>query len=333
MKYWRLKLFYVFIVLLFASDLHPNKKLLLKAVDLAPSDPMEADAIYEKIARESDEKKLAKAASFNLFYLRIKSNRFGEAFILAQSKSLREQWARRVAENYELSKEASENIHTLLHRACYEKKDPHALGKYFSANQVSVKLYELASDVLRRCNAKDRQKFFSELDGVIDDADSPAVRTQKLLLLAIKTHIESGEEEEAVKWLTYLDRVIEDETLQIVNQKNYLWARFYFRKSQFDKLDEYCRKIESKSENKVIERSCRFMQAFALLTVERTADALNLIHDDDIQAMEIDFRLLKLIALVKAAKVEKGELKKYMNRFSYIQCAPKLRKLAKEVLK
>lgn len=303
-----------------------------RATGLIEEDPLEADALFASVIRNSGEAKIRRAAIHQLFYLRLRSGRVAEAFSLVSSESMRKKYETAMAAQLKIPEKSAERLIQRLRSACTKSYDLQKLVDYLVEKKAGVAAYDFSYRVLKKCRPADALEILPvpEPEGELDR------RALALALVAIREGKSAGSGLEPAQLLNELRSKaagVLDKDASLRGQLLIIEARQAVKNADFPLVAENCRQVAAEEVLKKFRGQCRLLTAFALLKEGKPAEAYVRLAAQKIQPAQIDNRLLRLIAGVTAGKIPRERLRKFMQRASYPECAPVLRELAENTLK
>lgn len=324
--------FFFSVCLLLVPAVQAKGSAYFRATELTQEDPLEADALFVSVIRNSGEAKIRRAAIHQLFYLRLRSGRTAEAFSLISSESMRKKYASELAAQLKISEKNAERLVQRLRSACGKGRDLQKFADFLEENRSGVSTYDFSFRVLKKCRPADA----AEILPVPDSEANMDRRTLALALIAIREGKNAESGSESAQSLIVLKSRAADITAKDAALKGQLLvieARQAVKNSDFALVAENCGQVAAEEALKRYRGQCRFLTAFALIKDGKPAEAYARLAVQKIPPQQIDNRLLRLIAGVSAGKIPRERLRKFMQRASYPECAPVLRELAENTLK
>jgi hypothetical protein len=327
---------YPYLILIFVCLLNgvaaakPNA--YFRATGLVEEDPLEADALFASVIRNSGEAKIRRAAMHQLFYLRLRSGRIAEAFPLVSSEAMRDKYDAAVAAHLKIPEKNAGQLIQRLRSACGKNYDLQKLAGYLEEKKAGVASYDFALRVLKKCRSEDALEILPQPEPETD-LDKRALA---LALIAIRegNAVEDGiPVNDRIGELRSRGAAVFGKDAALRGQLLIIEARLALRNSDFPTLTENCRQISEDNALKKFRGQCRFLTAFALIKEGKPDEAYLSLATQKIEPGQVDHRLLRIIAGVAAGKMPREKLRKFMQRASYPECAPILRELAENTLK
>lgn len=318
--------------LLTSFDLYAKASLYQRAADLADEDPREAEALYVRFLAETGNDKLKRAAAHELFTLRLKQGRMGEAFFQAKSAAFTRRFLSALEEHLRLDTSPARRLVTALREECSDEGDAENLSKLLAREKYPVAAYSFAVMILGRCNNDAADSVIPDFPEEKEKIDGRAVN---LALLEIREAIGRDDFETASSLLGEVRKnaaaLIEKEPGYGL-QLDYAEARLDSKQENYAGVFARCASIDKKKPPRWVRNACRSLTAYCLLKQGKAAEAYARIASLKIASQDIDNRLLRLTAAVAADEAPAEKLRKFTRRRSYKECAPLLRKLAEEIL-
>lgn len=301
-----------------------------RAQSLVSSDPLEAEALYERFLANAKDIKRRRAANYELFFLRLKHARLIEAFTQADNKSLGKKYYQAVADQFTIQRhQASVLVHN-LRAACKGKKSAAHVGEYLRRHNLPAPLWDFSLRVLKRCTVENRSTIFSD-----DLFETPnAARSVVLLrLMAIREQLYTdAEKAEQLLLFTRQDAERYADDTALAAQFAVLEARIADEREDYEKALRICDSLDHEEVPAQAVTSCNLFAAHALLRLGHAERAFRRIAKVSLARQNLDGRLLRLVIGVEAGKVERRRLKQFTQRASYRYCARRLRDLAAATL-
>jgi hypothetical protein len=302
-----------------------------RAKALAQSDPLEAEALYERFMRETPNGKIRRAANYDLFYLRLRNARLVEAFAQSANKEFGRKFSTAVADAYGISEAQASGLVRRLRLVCAEEEDVSRLGDYLRQGKMPAPVWDFALRVMLRCGVKSRSQIFAP---DLFELERPTRLQTALRLIAVREQLfvdpERASELFAITRTAAQEQHAADEQLHM--QLALLEARIAAAQEDYDSAIALCNALATEEEAKPVKSACDLLVAHALLKQGDAANAWKRIRRVPVNPTELDTRLLRLTVAV-AAGVEKPEaLVRFGKRASYAYCARSLRELAGSVL-
>lgn len=303
-----------------------------RATALLDEDPLEADAIFSSLIGSTNDAKIRRAATHQLFYLRLKSGRSAEAYSLVVTKAMHDKYISAISAELKIPEAQADRLVARLKTACGKNYDLQKISVYLEEKRMAVPVYDFSYRVLAKCRPSDAKVILPAAE-TWDDYDK---RTFALGLFAIREAIASGNaanQKERLAELESRGAALVEKNANLRGQLLIIKSRMAIKNSEFDAVREICRQVYADEGLRKFRNQCRYLNAFVLVKEGKGAEAHALLTNQKVQPIQVDNRLLKLIAGVSAGKVPGKKLETFMQRSSYQQCAPMLRELAAEVLK
>lgn len=310
-----------------SSSMHDYRR----AQSLASSDPLEAEALYERFVANAEGGKMRRSANYELFFLRLKHARLVEAFLQINHKFLAEKYHQAIADRFAVSRKKVTVLIRKLRAVCDRQKNVAAIGDYLRENSFSAPLWDFSLRILSHCEVKNRSSIFSE--ELFEKQN--ASRSEILLrLIAIREQLyKDAEKAEQLLLFTRQDaaeRYSGDIALAV--QFSVLEARIADERGEYERVIQICDDLVSTETPSQAIAACNLLAAHALLRLGHAEQALQRITKTKLERANLDGRLLYLLIALEVGKRESHELRQFTKRASYRYCARKLRDLAAQIL-
>ncbi|MCX7633890.1 MAG: hypothetical protein N2Z22_11225 [Turneriella sp.] len=295
---------------------------------MAISDPLEAEALYEHFLANSQNPKLRRAAVYELFFLRLRQQRFAAAFRQAENSPFAQHYHKSLAASLGLKLNMAKLLVSKLRKSCDDSQKIFDLQQLLR-NGYPISAWDFALQVLHDCGMEDPTLLFPEEIFSEEESDITP-RNIQLQLLAAREQIATAPET-AAQLLVRARNDIEvnfpdDHKLQL--QLLSLEAQLALHWQDYAMAIAKCQKVRG---NAKVSRACRFIRAYALLKLQEPHKAWQEIVKIQLQPWELDYRLLKIIVGVAAGQIPEESLQQFRRRLSYTQCARELRELANQL--
>ena len=302
-----------------------------RAQALVKSDPLEAEALYERFIRETPHDKMRRAAGFDLFFLRLRNGRFVEALVQSGQKQFTRKYHTALSDAYGITNAQAASLARHLRAACAKEEQPDTIGSFLRAQHVPASVWDFALRVLLRCGIKGRSQVFAAdlFEG------GKVTRLQVALrLIAVREqlYVEGGKATEllAATRAVAEEHFADDELLKL--QFILLEARIAAVREEYDAVIERCTDLPPGKHATQANAACDLLVTHALLQKGEAAQAWKRIRKVQVDPLDLDKRLLRLVAAVAAGVVEPEKLAHFSRRASYGYCASSLRQLAGSVI-
>lgn len=302
-----------------------------RAQTLAKTDPLEAEALFERFIRETPNGKVRRAANYELFYLRLRNGRLAEAFVQSGNREFGKKFNTAVADAYGITGEQASGLVRRLRAVCAEEGEVSRLGYYLRQGQMPAPVWDFALRVMLRCKATGRSDIFAsdlfELER--------ATRLQTALrLIAVREQLYADADRAsdlfAITRAAAEAQYGEDEQLKI--QLIVLGARIAAAKEDYEQAIARCADLPATKAARQARATCDVLVAHALFRQGDSGQAWKTLRKVPLTPMEPDTRLLRLTVAVAAGVTEPEKLTAFTQRASYPYCARSLRELAQTVL-
>jgi hypothetical protein len=325
------RFFFLLVLLLLSVNAEAGNADYRRARALAESDPMEAEALYEKFLRETSNRKLRRAANYELFFLRLRNARLVEAFAQSANKDFDRKFRTAVADAYSISEAQASGLVRRLRAVCANEKDVSRLGDYLRRQEMSAPVWDFALRVMLRCGVQGRSQIFA---ADLFELERPTRLQTALRLIAVREQLfvdpERASELFAITRTAAQEQYAADEQLHV--QLFLLEARIAALQEDYDSAIALCNALATEEKAKPVKSACDLLVAHALLQQGDAANAWKRIRRVPVKPIDMDTRLLRLTVAVAAGREKPEELVRFSKRASYAYCARSLRELAESVL-
>lgn len=303
-----------------------------RALQLAESDPLEAEALLEQVRQGAGNAKLRRAAAIQLFYLRLGNGRLVEAYPLLRGKSQHKKFIGALSTQLHTSASSTVRLLHAVKVECKAAGDAAAVGSILDEQAYPATAYDFSLRLLRKCGAKNLAKIFPpEILG----AEIADIRSAQIILV----YVREVKGEDAARVAHELIERLKNFALHSAGAQNDLLqqaalaeARLAARNEEHADVVRLCDGIRDVGESRNILTACAYLSGFAYAHLGQTKKAHAILSAQKANATDVDHRLLKLTVAVAAGNAPKKSLKAYMRRASYPYCAAILRKFASEVV-
>lgn len=302
-----------------------------RAQVLAKSDPLEAEALYERFMRETPNAKIRRAANYELFYLRLSNGRLAEALAQSGNKEFGKKFSTAVADAYGITGEQASGLVRRLRAICAEEGEVSPLGNYLRQRQMPAPVWDFTLRAMLRCKATGRSQIFAP---DLFELERPTRLQTALRLIAVREQLYADADKAAQ--LFAITRSAAEEQFagdeQIKVQLIVLGARIAAAKEDDAQAFALCEELPPGQPAKQARAACDLLLAHALLKKHEPAKAWKKIRQVPVNQLELDNRLLRLAVAVAAGVAKPEKLATFAKRASYPYCARSLRELAESVL-
>lgn len=301
-----------------------------RAQSLVSSDPLEAEALYERFLAHAKDLKRRRAANYELFFLRLRNARLIEAFTQAGNQSFGKKYHQAVANQFSIQRQQASILVQNLRAACKNKKGAGRVGEYLRRHNLPVPLWDFSLRVLKRCAVENRSSIFSDDLFEISNAARSVIL---LRLIAIREQLYTdAEKAEQLLLFTRQDAEGYADDTALAAQFAVLEARIADEREDYEKALRICDSLDHDEVPAQAVASCNLFAAHALLRLGHAERAFRRIAKVSLAQQNLDGRLLRLVIAVEAGKVDRRKLEQFTQRASYRYCARRLRDLAAATL-
>lgn len=302
-----------------------------RAQALVKSDPLEAEALYERFIRETSNDKMRRAAGYDLFFLRLRHRRLVEALVQSRQKQFRRKYNTALSDAYGITNAQAASLARHLRSACAREEQPDRIGSFLRAEHLPAPVWDFALRVLLRCGIEGRSQLIATH---LFEAGKVTRLQMALRLIAVREQL-YADADKAAKLLAATRAVAEehfadDEQLEL--QFILLEARLAAVREEYDAVIERCTELPPGKHATQANAACDLLVTHALLQKGEAAQAWKRIRKVRVNPLDLDKRLLRLVAAVAAGVVEPEKLMRFSRRASYSYCASSLRQLAGSVI-
>jgi len=303
----------------------------LRAQAIAKSDPLEAEALYERFMQETPHGKWRRAANYDLFYLRLRNGRFVEALAQAASKDLSKFYGTALADAYGITSKQASVLVRRLQAVCSHEEEPALLGSLLRNEKMAAPVWDFALRALLHCKAHGRSQIFAS--DLFEIEQATRLQTQ-LRLIAVREQL-YADADKALALFKITRTALEEQhpdDEQLRTQMLVLEARIASARADHDQVIHLCKELAQGKTAKPAMIACDLLVVHALLKKGDPEQAWRRISHVQVSPLDLDTRLLRLTVAVAAGLEKPEKLVKFSHRVSYKYCARSLRELAEAVL-
>lgn len=307
-----------------------------RALDLAASDPLEAEALLERVLHGADNTKLRRAAAIQLFYLRLANGRLVEAYPLLRDKSQLKKFIYALSAQLHIDESATARLMHAVKAECKADGDAAVIGALLEKQTYPAMAYDFGLRLLRKCGVKNLAEIFPPeiLDAEIADAEIADVRNAQIVLVYVREV--KGEDAARVahaliEKLTNFAQHSDSAPNTLSQQAALAEARLAARNEEHADVMRLCASLRAAKTDRNISTACAYLLGFAYAHLGQMKKAHAILSAQMADAIDIDHRLLKLTVAVAVGAQPKKNLRGYMRRASYHYCAAILRRFASEI--
>ncbi|MBS0618861.1 MAG: hypothetical protein JSR44_11780 [Spirochaetes bacterium] len=302
-----------------------------RALDLAASDPLEAEALLERVRRSAGNTKLRRAAAIQLFYLRLANGRLVEAYPLLKDKSQRKKFMYALSAQLHIDESATARLMHAVKAECKADGDAAVIGALLEKQTYPAMAYDFGLRLLRKCGVKNLAEIFPP---EILDAEIADVRNAQIVLV----YVREVKGEDAARVAHALIEKLTNFALHSASAQSDLSqqtvlaeARLSARNEEHADVVRLCASLRAAKTDRNISTACAYLLGFAYAHLGQMKKAHAILSAQKADAIDIDHRLLKLTVAVAVGAQPKKNLRGYMRRASYHYCAAILRRFASEI--